>query len=157
FFTKTVPHALGKHSKFMLKHVHEHTVDPYQASFYVVSFLFLVTAIIAWWRIPNLRPHHEHHPVEGEGGFQFSALLHSLKQIPEMLLMAFVTFFGIGMIMLIIKLFAMAEFNVSEIRFGALLLVPCLLIALASVPLGTIGDKLGKARAVRLGIGLCAA
>jgi DHA1 family multidrug resistance protein-like MFS transporter len=116
----------------------------------------LITAIAAWWRIPNIRPHHEHHPHDIEGGFSFSALLHSLKQIPSTLLMAFVTFLGIGMIMLIIKLFAMSEFDVSEIRFGALLLVPALIIACASVPLGTLGDKLGKARAVRLGIGICA-
>jgi MFS transporter, DHA1 family, multidrug resistance protein len=147
FVTQRLAHGLGMRS---------HVIDPYQASFYVVSLLFLITALISWWKIPNLRPHHEHHPVEGEAGFQFSALIHSLRQIPQMLLMAFITFLGIGMVMLIIKLFAMAEFNVSEIRFGALLLVPCLLIALASVPLGTIGDKLGKAKAVHLGIGLCA-
>ena len=41
-----------------------------------------------------------------------------------MLFMAFVTFFGIGMIMLIIKLFALAEFKVGETQFGALLLAP---------------------------------
>jgi MFS transporter, DHA1 family, multidrug resistance protein len=131
-------------------------VDPRTASFYLISVLFMVTALIAWWRLPNLRLHHEHHPTDLEAGFSFSALIHSLKKIPEMLLMAFVTFFGIGMIMLIIKLFAMDVFKVSETHFGALLLVPCLVIAAASVPLGTVGDKIGKAKAVRLGLGICA-
>jgi len=131
-------------------------VDPLQASFYLISALFFCTAVAAWRQIPHIPPHHERHP-EVEGGFSLSALLRSLRQMPEMLLMAFVTFLGIGMIMLIIKLFALAEFRLSETAFGALLLVPCLIIALASVPLGTVGDRIGKARAVRLGIGLCAA
>jgi MFS transporter, DHA1 family, multidrug resistance protein len=131
-------------------------VDPRTASFYVISVLFLVTAAIAWWRLPNLRPHHEHHPGDMEGGLHLSALLHSLKKIPEMLAMAFVTFFGIGMIMLIIKLFAMEEFHVTETHFGALLLVPCLVIAGASVPLGTVGDRIGKTKAIRVGLGICA-
>jgi DHA1 family multidrug resistance protein-like MFS transporter len=128
----------------------------YQTSFYVISFLFLLTALIAYWRIPNIRPHHEHHDSELEAGFSFKALAISLKKIPEMLAMAFVTFFGIGMIMLIIKLFALDEFHVTETGFGALLILPCLIIAAASVPLGTIGDKIGKARTIRLGIGICA-
>ena len=152
-FTRRVSQAVGKLAH---KPIQEYTVDPHQASFYVISFLFLLTALIAWWRLPNIRPHHEHSPVEGEGGFSFTALIHSLRQIPEMLLMAFVTFLGIGMVMLIIKLFAMAEFGVTETQFGALLLVPALIIAGASVPLGTIGDRLGKTRAVLIGIGLCA-
>jgi DHA1 family multidrug resistance protein-like MFS transporter len=131
-------------------------VDPLTASFYLISFLFMMTATMAWWRVPTIRPHHEHH-AELEAGFSFKALWHSLKQIPETLLLAFVTFMGIGLILLLVKLFAMAEYGISETKFGLLLLVPCLVIALASVPLGTIGDKIGKPRAVRLGLGLCAA
>jgi MFS transporter, DHA1 family, multidrug resistance protein len=131
-------------------------VNPYSASFYLISFLFLVTALIAWWRLPNIRPHHEHHPTEMEAGFNFSALIHSLKQIPEMLIMAFVTYLGIGTIMMIVKFFAMDEYKTGETHFGLLLLVPCLVIAAASVPLGTLGDKIGKAKAIRLGLGICA-
>src|SRR5205807_635945 len=114
------------------RHIVVHTADPRQASFYVISFLFLLTAAVAYWRLPNIRPHHEHHP-EHEAGFSFTALVQALRQIPQMLLMAFVTFFGIGMIMLIIKLFALAEFDISETQFGAALLVPALIIAAASV------------------------
>ena len=130
-------------------------VDKYRASFYVISFLFMLTAVVAWWRIPNIPP-HPHEPTELESGFSFRALIHSIKQVPEALLMSFVTFFGIGLVMLIVKLFALHEFALSETSFGALLLPPCLIIALASVPLGTIGDRIGQARAVRWGLGLCA-
>jgi len=113
-----------------------------------------LTAVVAWWRIPNIPP-HPHEPTELESGFSFRALLHSVRQVPEALLMSFITFFGIGLVMLIVKLFALHEFALSETQFGALLLVPALVIALASVPLGTIGDKIGQARAVRWGLGIC--
>lgn len=131
-------------------------IDERTASFYLISFLFLMTAIAAWFKVPNIRPHRDHH-ADIEPGFSLSALLHSLKQIPETLVLAFVTFMGVGLILLLVKLFAMAEYHVTETEFGALLLVPCLVIAAASVPLGTIGDKIGLAKAVRLGLGLCAA
>jgi len=131
-------------------------VDPRQASFYLISVFFALTALVAWWRIPYVPPHHQRHPVEMEAGFSFRALLESLRQIPHTLTMSFITFFGIGFVMLIIKLFAMDEFKVSETAYGSLLLVPALVIAAASVPLGTLGDRLGKARAVRLGLGICA-
>src|SRR5262249_53075459 len=100
---------------FIKQRLLTHAHDPRTASFYVVAVLFGLTAIVAWWRLPNIRPHHIHHEqTELEQGFSFSAMLHSLRQIPEMLALAFITFFGIGMIMFIIKLFALAEFNLSE-------------------------------------------
>ena len=114
-----------------------------------------MTALVAWWKIPNIPP-HPHEATELESGFSFQALFHSIRQVPEALLMSFVTFFGIGLIMLIVKLFALHEFDLTETMFGALLLVPCLIIALASVPLGTIGDRIGRAKAVRMGLGICA-
>lgn len=130
--------------------------DPRQASFYLISVFFTLTALVAWWRIPNVPPHHERHPLEFEAGFSLRALLESLRQIPQTLTISFITFFGIGFVMLLIKLFAMEEFGISETAYGSLLLIPALVIAAASIPLGTIGDRIGKERAVRLGLGICA-
>ena len=42
-----------------------------------------------------------------------------------------------------------------KLAFGALLIGPALVIAVASVPLGTLGDRIGKVRAVQIGIGTC--
>jgi DHA1 family multidrug resistance protein-like MFS transporter len=137
-------------------HLHIHDIDPRTASFYVVSILFILTALAAAWRVPNVRPHHEAHPHGTEEAFSLKALADNLRRMPQMMIMAMVTFLGIGLIMMIVKLFAMDEFKVSETRFGALLLVPCLIIGAASVPLGTLGDRIGRVRAIRLGIGLCA-
>lgn len=157
FFTQQVPEQIALHGgKFAASHVQPLHLDPRQASFYVISVLFLITALVAAWRIPDIKPHHERHPLDLENGFNFRSLVQSLKKAPAMLLMSFVTFFGVGMVMLIIKVYALDEFKITEVQFGALLLPPCLVIALASIPLGTLGDKIGRAKAVRIGIGVCA-
>ena len=131
-------------------------VAPLRASFILISFFFALTAAVAFLSIPNIRPIGEREPSELEKGFDFRSFADSLKRVPETLIMSFVTFFGVGMIMLLVKLFAMDEFKVSEMQYGGLLIVPALMIGAASVPLGSIGDRLGKVLAVRLGIGMCA-
>ncbi|HSV72528.1 MAG TPA: MFS transporter [Chthonomonadales bacterium] len=148
--TRTVLYALNPNGDLA------NNVDPRHASFYLVSVLFAATAVAAWWRVPHIAPHHARSPRRRETGFDFRSFARALRQIPETLLIAFVTFLGIGMVMLLVKLFALDEFRLSETEFGALLLVPALVIGLASVPLGTVGDRLGKVRAVRLGLALCA-
>src|SRR5260370_401621 len=41
FFTESVPRAIVRHGpKFVSVRIHERIVDPYQSSFYVISFLF---------------------------------------------------------------------------------------------------------------------
>lgn len=155
YFTEHVVKEVARvGSRLVFHEIRVHDVRPYTASFYVVSVLFLLTALVAWWRLPNVRPHHEHTDEEATQ-LNFSAIIQSFKLMPSMMLMALTTFLGVGLIMLIIKLFAMAEFGVSETRFGALLLLPSLLIAFVSVPLGTIGDKIGRVRAVQYGLGIC--
>ncbi|MBM3494573.1 MAG: MFS transporter [Armatimonadetes bacterium] len=155
--TQRLPQFVASHSpEAVAKHVHATVIDPRQASFYLISVLFMATAIAAWWRIPQVPPHHKREGAATDEGFSWAVLVATLRQSPQMLLMAFTVFFGVGQIMFLVKLFAMAEYGMSESMFGSLLLVPCLIIALASLPLGSIGDKLGKVRAVRIGIGLCA-
>lgn len=157
FVVGRLPEFVAAHTPDAVsQHVHARAVDPRHASFYLISFVFLVTALVAWWRVPNLPPHHQREGAEAEAGFSWSSLVETLRRSPAMLFMAFITFFGVGLIMFLIKLFAMQEFGLSESAFGSLLLVPCLIIAVASIPLGTIGDRVGRVRAVRIGIGLCA-
>ena len=134
--------------------LHIRNIDSNTASFYVISFLFLLTAITALWRVPNVPPHPADH--EAEAAFSVKSLMDNLRRMPEVMIMAAVTFLGVGLIMMIIKLFAMDEFKVTQMRFGALLLIPSLVIGAASFPLGTLGDRIGRVKAVRLGIGLCA-
>lgn len=131
--------------------------DPLQASFYLASAFFLIAVLVALWRVPNIPPHHQRSNdlAAHDTGFSFQALVESLRKIPAILLTAFVAFLGVGMVMLIVKLFAQDELHVSETAYGGLLMVPALIIGAASVPLGTIGDRIGKARAFKLGLALC--
>jgi DHA1 family multidrug resistance protein-like MFS transporter len=130
-----------------------------EASFYVAALLFAFTAIIALIFIPHFRA-VEHQPTDLgpglESGFSFRDFKEMLRRMPMMLLIAFVTFLGIGLIMAYVKVFAQETFDLSESGFGGLLILPALLIAAVSVPLGALSDRIGKARAVRSGIGLCA-
>ena len=139
--------------------LHMHLAQSKDASFYVASLLFLTTTFVAMLVIPNGRVKH---PVaegapSGEAGFNFRDFLAMLGRMPMTLLMTFVTFLGIGLIMLYVKVFAMERFHMSESTFGNYLMIPALFIAVVSVPLGTLGDRIGKARAVRIGIGVCVA
>ncbi len=155
--TEKLPRYVAAHSPdAVARHVHVTVLDPRQASFYLISFLFLVTAAAAWLRIPAIPPHHKRTGAETGEQHSLGAIVTALRRSPAMLAMAFVTFFGVGLVMFLVKLFAMDEFGLSESAFGTLLLVPCLVIALVSVPLGSIGDRIGRARAVRIGIGMCA-
>ncbi len=128
-------------------------------SFYVAALFFAITTISAMVFIPNVRASH-HDPTDMgpgvEGGFNFHDFKMMLSRMPMSLLMAFVTFLGIGLVMAYAKVFAMETFHLNETRFGMLLIGPALLIAASSIPLGTLGDKIGKGFAIKLGIGICA-
>ncbi len=79
-----------------------------------------------------------------------------MRQIPGVLLIAFVTFLGVGFPLAVMKLFAEDVYHMSESRFGALILPAVLAMAVASAPMGAFGSRIGKERAVRLGLLLCA-
>lgn len=126
------------------------------ASFYVAALLFVITTTVASLFIPILKPVEHTDDNSTEGGFQLNSFSAMLRRIPMTLLMTFTTFFGIGLIMAYVKSFCLNYFHFTETHFGLLLIIPALIIAALSVPLGTLGDKIGKARAVKIGIGLCA-
>lgn len=140
-------------------HLHLSVPVAKEASFYVAALLFAMTAVVAAVSIPRVKEVH-HDPKEFgpgmEGGFDFEGFKSMLRSMPAMLLMAFVTFLGVGLVMAYAKIFVMETFHLNESQFGVLLIIPALIIAAFSLPLGTLGDKIGKPQAVRLGIGLCA-
>lgn len=126
-------------------------------SFYVAAGFFALTSLVAYLLLPKGKAT----PAAGddgqaESGFNFAEFRTMLGNIPLTLLMTFVTFLGIGLVMAYTKRFALDTFHMSESQFGTLLLVPALIISAASVKLGSLGDRIGKARAVQLGIGTCA-
>ncbi|HEY3781433.1 MAG TPA: MFS transporter [Fimbriimonadaceae bacterium] len=126
---------------------------PY-ASLFLASGLFCVVAFTAHKFLPDDRKVKQHAPVEGEAG-SIMEIFHSARDIPQYLILAIITFAGIGFPMAVIKNFAIDEFHLSESAFGLLVLPAALCMAAFSVPMSKFGEKLGRARAVHLGMGLC--
>jgi DHA1 family multidrug resistance protein-like MFS transporter len=133
-----------------------------EASFYLAAILFSITAIVAYVMLPNTKPvrHHggaegetpEHH---GEGGFNAKAFVVMLGRMPMTLLMTLITFLGVGLVIPFFKVFTLEHFNLTESRFGLMMIGPALVVAALAIPMGRLGDKIGKARAVQVGIGIC--
>lgn len=127
------------------------------SSFYLVSVLFFITAVVAFFLTPH-RSKEEVEALEDEKEtLKFRDIMQGLKALPDMMVLAFLAFFGIGLLIPIIKLFAMYEFHLSETGFGILVLPIALGIGIMSFLAGRLGDRWGKVRSVRLGIGLAAA
>ncbi|MDH7482180.1 MAG: MFS transporter [Armatimonadota bacterium] len=126
-------------------------------SFYVVSGMFLVTALIAFFLTP-CRSKEEMDASHGHDARQMrlSDLLIGLIAMPDMIFLALLAFFGIGLLIPIAKLFAMNEVGMSETKYGGLFLPVALGVASLSLFSGKLGDRWGKARSVRLGIALSA-
>ena len=91
------------------------------------------------------------HAEPGLGEF-----LRSVREIPSYLLLAAVTFMGIGFPMVVVKNFALQEFQLSESAFGGLVLPGALGMAAFSAPLTKYGERIGRAKAVHTGLLLCA-
>lgn len=125
-------------------------------SFYLAAALFLSVAIIGYRSLPSerdLRDCHHAHDEGHSGGF--ADLIDSGKRIPKYLILAGIIFAGIGFPMASIKVFAEQQFDLKESAFGALAFPAAILMAVLSVPMARYGERIGKARAVHYGLGLC--
>ncbi|MBI5707508.1 MAG: MFS transporter [Armatimonadetes bacterium] len=120
---------------------------------FLSAVLFAAVAASGFRAAPEESRAHKALEGHGEGGF--AGLLDSLKQMPEFMLLAVVTFAGIGFPMAIIKIFALEQFQMSESQFGTLVLPAVGSMALLSVPMAKLGERIGKARAVHVGMFLC--
>lgn len=133
-----------------------------RAPFWVVSGLFLLTSVAAYVLVPR-RSHHSYQELHATPDtqdattFHWTDLLHSIRTVPFMLLMAFIIFAGIGLLVPVVPLYARAKFNLSEAEFGRLFLVPAAIIGLVALPIGRLGDRWGRSRSVHLGMLLAVA
>jgi len=128
------------------------------ASFHLGWLLFLLGMAGCLVGVPARFPRHaEHHTDVQPPHISLREMWESAKMVPDTLLLGFISFFGIGMVMLLVKLYAMEVLHLSESAYGVLLLPPAVVFALASIPAGRIGDLWGRERAMRLGVGLAMA
>ncbi|HEY3298953.1 MAG TPA: MFS transporter, partial [Armatimonadota bacterium] len=91
-------------------------------SFYLVSVLFLMTALIAFFLTPHRSKEEMEALHEQSETFKIREILIGLKAVPDMVFLAFLAFFGIGLLIPVIKYFAMDEFGLSETGYGVMVL-----------------------------------
>lgn len=126
-------------------------------SFYLAGGVFLATALMALILVPR----HTKEDLEARHDarrrpFRIGDLVLGLKSVPDMMLLALTSFFAIGLLVPIVKLFAMEELGMTESEYGYLMLPLAGLVACASLFLGRLGDRWGKPRSIRVGLLVCA-
>ncbi len=152
----------GGINDFTFHYLHATFAQSKEASFYLASVMFAITALVAFFMIPNSPPTAPQRTAvatgdapAGEHGFNGKEFLRMLGRMPMTLLMTFITFLGIGLVMSYFKVFTLEHFHLSESKFGLMMIGPALVVACLAIPMGRLGDKIGKARAVQIGIGIC--
>jgi len=128
------------------------------ASFWLSAFMFACVSFAAY-RLKSLGPaNRDRAPKEssGEEGFGFSELKKAAKRNPIYVGLAFLTFMGVGAPMPIFKVFPMLEFHLTETQVGFLVFPVVIAMMLANGFVSKMGQKIGRARSVHWGIGLCA-
>jgi len=126
------------------------------ASFYLISLLFALTAIVSMILLPN------DGPKTASGNRRRATHSASWKDMwqvlwiaPGMLLVVFLVFFGVGSLVPVAKIYTMKYFHLSEAQFGRFFVVPAIGIAALSIPLGHLGDRWGHRLSILAGMGVC--
>lgn len=148
------------------------------ASFYLASGLFLAAFFVMLLFFPAGKHHHgEVHASEvaaeleqlasggparraqGKLGKKLRAfgtwlvgIPSSFKEVPDMVVMAVVTFFGMGLLTPIVKLYGFDHLGLTETQFGLAVAPIAAGMGIFAVPLGHLGDRFGKATAVCWGL-----
>lgn len=126
------------------------------ASFYLAALLFAAVATLAYWTLPSGRTHREARRAErASSEVNLAEVAQAARRIPAYIMLAAVTFAGVGFPMAIIKIFAEEQFRLSESAFGFLVLPGVGAMAILSVPMAGWSERIGRARAVHLGLGMC--
>ncbi len=126
------------------------------ASLWLAAFLFALVAVSAYFFLPSDTKRMADAKASGDHQeASFKDLLLSVRHIPQYLALAAVTFMGVGFPMSIIKLFADKQFGMSEAAFGLMVLPAVAAMAVLSMPMSKLGERIGRAKAVHLGLFLC--
>ncbi|GAB4458516.1 MAG: tetracycline efflux MFS transporter Tet(30) [Armatimonadaceae bacterium] len=136
--------------------------ERYVPSFLVAATCFAVIALVSAFIAPKKQPQSlssaGSHGVENpHSGTPLNAIKRAVREIPFVLLMGFLVFFSTaGLIPPYLKSFVMDRFDLSESGFGTMMLYPAVVIGALSFPLGHLCDRIGKARAIQIGLGIVA-
>jgi len=118
------------------------------------AFLALA-GLLALRFVPQGASHAEREEQEAHST-TVAGFLQSLKSIPSYLILAIVTFTGIGLPTYTFKFFPADEFKLSETQIGALVFPGAIAMAALNLPMGHLASRIGRARSVHIGLLLCA-
>jgi len=123
------------------------------ASFYLASMLFVLAFLALLIFFPSTgKPHHVDIPGHEARDFKLSHVFRSFKQVPDMVVMAVVTFLGMGLLTPIVKLYGFDHLGLTETQFGLAVAPIAAGMGIFAVPLGHLGDRFGKTTAVCWGL-----
>ncbi|MCC6484636.1 MAG: MFS transporter [Armatimonadetes bacterium] len=130
----------------------------YHAAFYLSTALFIGAAVMALLVVPRKAvksaAHAPAHAQEEWTGF--GPMASAAIRVWRLMLLAFITFLGIGLLIPVLELYALDRFGITQETFGKLFVVPAVVISLVAVPLGRLGDRWGRLASIRCGMFLCA-
>lgn len=125
----------------------------YGAGLYASALLFLSAAIVAFFLKAQIIDSHKN---DNSGqDYHLRDLWNCAKRVPLMFITAFVTFLGVGFPMVSLQWFAKDEFGLPQEKFGLLVLPAGIAMAIMSFPLGSLGEKVGRTKAVKTGLLFC--
>ncbi len=123
-----------------------------EASFFLTSTIFLCLTIYAWYAI---KPDKQTVPfteiLKQSKLDYFTENYKAAKQIPHFVLLAMATFMSIGILVPIIKLFAQAQFGMSEATFGVIFIPGALGLAILATPVSNIVKHFSTSKTVLIG------
>ncbi|HOM71145.1 MAG TPA: MFS transporter [Armatimonadota bacterium] len=127
-------------------------------AFVFVCSVFTISVIGGLLIFPRIGHKHEYAELDDpsehiHNAAEFRTVYH---MIPDMIVLSLVVFTAIGLLMPIVKLYAMEQLGMSETQFGLVLAPVAATLGLLSVPFGRLADRWGKLAAVCYGMCLCA-
>jgi len=136
------------------------TFGNYSPSLFLAAGLFAFVALTSFFRCPSgkeQRARYEEREAKAQqdGVHDARGFLAAFHRIPQYIVLGMLTFLGIGVPMIILKIFLMGYFKLSETQFGFMLLPGAVAMAVSSVPMSKLGEKIGRVRAVHFGLFLC--
>lgn len=127
----------------------------YHAAFYLSAGLFAAAALLSLLFVPRQAYGGVRREQTGERFTGLASMARAAMLAWRLLVLAFVTFLGIGLLIPTVELYALDRFGIDQKTFGTLFLIPAAVIALAAVPLGRLGDRWGRVRSIKAGMLLC--
>ncbi len=128
-----------------------------KTSFYMASSLFLLAAILAYFLLPSVMREQEENgngQKRAESEPFLSEMWEGIRTTHVYILTAFVMYLPIGLIIPIVKLFAMAELGLSETNYGVLFLSGAVAVGILSLATWRLTGAWGKARSVQVGLAI---